>query len=327
MARLGRRLRILKWAGLTLSLMIFCLWAAPLRSWEVVCPQTAAAGETTYRIWFLRGSLIFYSYGYQGHSRLDVFVPADGWTPFFRKKGNAHLGWNRAVAVPLWMPFLLVAIPTAYLWWRDRRRTSLGHCQKCGHDLTANVSGVCPECGEKVDVQAVARWQAISMARLRRRRVLKWVGLFASVLIVIAWAASLRWDMLYLKREPWQFGTEQDQRAMYADLSGGCFEYYRGYYRPVEPDTGWYCFRHSTKPVWALLVHHSARGDRRIRVPLWIPFLLVAVPTACLWWRDRRRIPLGHCQKCGYNLTGNVSGVCPECGKAISDMSGSPRSS
>jgi len=38
--------------------------------------------------------------------------------------------------------------------------------------------------------------------------------------------------------------------------------------------------------------------------------------TAALWWLDRR-IPTGHCQKCGYNLTGNVSGVCPECGTPI----------
>jgi len=28
-------------------------------------------------------------------------------------------------------------------------------------------------------------------------------------------------------------------------------------------------------------------------------------------WRRRRK---GLCLKCGYNLTGNVSGVCPECG-------------
>ncbi len=27
--------------------------------------------------------------------------------------------------------------------------------------------------------------------------------------------------------------------------------------------------------------------------------------------------PPGHCQRCGYNLTGNVSGVCPECGEKI----------
>ncbi|MGQ9649774.1 MAG: hypothetical protein ACUVXJ_06675 [Phycisphaerae bacterium] len=34
-------------------------------------------------------------------------------------------------------------------------------------------------------------------------------------------------------------------------------------------------------------------------------------------WYAPVRIPPGHCQKCGYNLTGNVSGVCPECGEKI----------
>jgi DNA-directed RNA polymerase subunit RPC12/RpoP len=24
-----------------------------------------------------------------------------------------------------------------------------------------------------------------------------------------------------------------------------------------------------------------------------------------------------HCRKCGYNLTGNTSGICPECGETI----------
>ncbi|NLE59112.1 MAG: hypothetical protein GX616_12180 [Planctomycetes bacterium] len=51
-------------------------------------------------------------------------------------------------------------------------------------------------------------------------------------------------------------------------------------------------------------------------LPLWIPFLLVTVPTAILWLRSRGRIPPGNCRKCGYNLTGNVSGVCPECGES-----------
>lgn len=31
----------------------------------------------------------------------------------------------------------------------------------------------------------------------------------------------------------------------------------------------------------------------------------------------KREIPTGYCQECGYNLTGNVSGVCPECGEKI----------
>jgi hypothetical protein len=53
-------------------------------------------------------------------------------------------------------------------------------------------------------------------------------------------------------------------------------------------------------------------------VPLWMQFLGVAIPTAGLWLVGfGRRIPAGHCQQCGYNLTGNTSGVCPECGEKI----------
>jgi predicted Zn-ribbon and HTH transcriptional regulator len=42
------------------------------------------------------------------------------------------------------------------------------------------------------------------------------------------------------------------------------------------------------------------------------------IPTAILFRRDRRRFPPSHCQRCGYDLTGNMSGVCPECGLAVS---------
>jgi hypothetical protein len=31
-------------------------------------------------------------------------------------------------------------------------------------------------------------------------------------------------------------------------------------------------------------------------------------------------IPAGHCTACGYDLTGNVSGICPECGKPTGAM-------
>jgi hypothetical protein len=39
-----------------------------------------------------------------------------------------------------------------------------------------------------------------------------------------------------------------------------------------------------------------------------------------LWGAVRRRSPRykpGRCRSCGYDLTGNVSGVCPECGGAV----------
>jgi hypothetical protein len=40
--------------------------------------------------------------------------------------------------------------------------------------------------------------------------------------------------------------------------------------------------------------------------------LLVVAPVLRLW----RRVPApGQCRHCGYDLTGNVSGRCPECGR------------
>jgi hypothetical protein len=56
-----------------------------------------------------------------------------------------------AAIVPLWLPLLIIAIPTGFLWWRDCRRRSPGHCQQCGYNLTGNVSGRCPECGDSIE--------------------------------------------------------------------------------------------------------------------------------------------------------------------------------
>jgi hypothetical protein len=56
---------------------------------------------------------------------------------------------------------------------------------------------------------------------------------------------------------------------------------------------------------------------------LLIPFWAVALPAlgASIWsWlayrRRRDRDRPGHCNACGYDLKGNLSGVCPECGAA-----------
>lgn len=44
-----------------------------------------------------------------------------------------------------------------------------------------------------------------------------------------------------------------------------------------------------------------------------IPLTTIAVFTAHRFWHDRRP-PSAHGQHCGYNLTGNASGICSECG-------------
>ena len=64
-------------------------------------------------------------------------------------------------------------------------------------------------------------------------------------------------------------------------------------------------------------------------VPLWVLFVLfVAYPVvAFIRGPVRRRILARRarlavcCRKCGYNLTGNVSGICPECGEPTADRS------
>jgi hypothetical protein len=56
----------------------------------------------------------------------------------------------------------------------------------------------------------------------------------------------------------------------------------------------------------------------RIAVLVVVPLLvsvLLGVLTYHRVMRGRRRTPDGHCTRCGYNLYGNVSGRCPECGQ------------
>ena len=48
-------------------------------------------------------------------------------------------------------------------------------------------------------------------------------------------------------------------------------------------------------------------------MPAWLLSITIALPTALLFRLDRRLLP-GHCPG-GYDLRGNVSGTCPECGR------------
>jgi hypothetical protein len=58
----------------------------------------------------------------------------------------------------------------------------------------------------------------------------------------------------------------------------------------------------------------QSRSVAYVIIPLWV-VLVVLGATIGLCWRR----PCAHsCNVCDYNLTGNTSGVCPECGTPIS---------
>ena len=56
--------------------------------------------------------------------------------------------------------------------------------------------------------------------------------------------------------------------------------------------------------------------------PVWVLFLATFVPTVFLYRSRRHSRRVGCCAQCGYDLTGNVSGRCPECGQPMNDAGG-----
>ena len=61
-------------------------------------------------------------------------------------------------------------------------------------------------------------------------------------------------------------------------------------------------------------------GVHQASVPHWFLALIFAIAPA-IWfmrWRRRRNLPDNPCPSCGYDLTGNMTGTCPECGAAPS---------
>lgn len=74
--------------------------------------------------------------------------------------------------------------------------------------------------------------------------------------------------------------------------------------------------------TWAgMFGHYHSLSQYAYQLRLFFPIWWLVAAFAGLslgifgWtWRKRLRHPAHACSKCGYDLTGNVSGVCPECG-------------
>ena len=57
---------------------------------------------------------------------------------------------------------------------------------------------------------------------------------------------------------------------------------------------------------------------------IFVPFVLIDISSVANWVRSIvvGQIKQGYCSVCGYDLTGNTSGVCPECGTVVAGKAG-----
>ena len=142
------------------------------------------------------------------------------------------------------------------------------------------------------------------LARSKVRRVMKWVGLSACLILALMWIFTWgRWGPGY------RFGS-----GLHVGIGNGKV----GSFTRIDDYKFGYCFSCFINPNDDMVVMtgpYSERGGRAVAVSLLKLSFLIAIPTYILWRRDRRHPP-GHCQGCGYDLTGNESGMCPECGEA-----------
>jgi hypothetical protein len=151
------------------------------------------------------------------------------------------------------------------------------------------------------------------MARLSRKlRVCKWVGTMGCVLIVGAFVGSWWYYLI--------FGWSSERYCHYFGWDNGVVGYSQN--SRGLPRMGWHLGRNRDPSYLAdFAPRFVAYGGGRysINLPLWLPFLALLIPTLLLWRRDRKPRP-GFCRRCDYDLTGNASGRCPECGEPISGI-------
>ena len=73
--------------------------------------------------------------------------------------------------------------------------------------------------------------------------------------------------------------------------------------------------------LWDPLVPGEYGPSKSVAIHAWIVFtslaILPLVRIALFVWHRKRRPSTTRCARCSYDLTGNISGICPECGTKV----------
>ncbi len=136
----------------------------------------------------------------------------------------------------------------------------------------------------------------------RLRRLILSIGFSLTMVLTVAWILSWWW------RASVYFGGWVAISCHY-----GVVKFYN--YSDFDGATHWHFERaahHEFELVWWLRFNNFVAI-----IPLWIPWLAVLGGTVFVWLRFKPPAT-GHCS-CGYNLAGNESGACPECGTPVAE--------
>lgn len=159
--------------------------------------------------------------------------------------------------------------------------------------------------------------------RFPRLRTLKWLGFSGILLLTGLWVFLWNYDVGYY----WGWGTCGTQDTLlycyWADdvdvkpgVSARQTMQAEGWFVAPGAPGKWGIQRRSGVPIiLAWPTFNTEYYLHSMSIPMSLPWLTAALLTAALFFMDRRWIPKGHCKRCGYNLMGNVSGTCPECGE------------
>ena len=141
--------------------------------------------------------------------------------------------------------------------------------------------------------------------RSRRRRIVKWTAGVLSVSLLAMWPLSFGWA---LRCQSGHLGANVYEGVLMVSYHPGAT------YDTACRVMSFIAFPVTTDWLPGYERYPTYPSAVTLWAPVWMLIVIVLPPTVYLFWRDRRH-PRGHCQECGYDLKGNVSGVCPECGK------------
>ncbi len=142
----------------------------------------------------------------------------------------------------------------------------------------------------------------------RLRSTIKWSGTVLTVLLLVVWVGSVFGFARIGGAPPLDVGIQDGVVFCYWEKPWTHRPYSLHYsYGRTYGHRRWARWFH----VWTVPIPYGTCTT--VYIPIWFVAALTGLPTAWLWYRDRRRAP-GLCIKCGYDLRGADHKVCPECG-------------